>query len=350
MTAPLLLRPGARGALLVGLLALPCGCTADAPPQGRSETSPTPSSETRPPVVEPVDSCLNPEWTPRPGTVGPDHDIAFVSDLGGPLDLWVIEPDGDERSRLTRDPWTELTPRWSPDGTRLAFACSTTEDGNLDLYVLASDGSREQVTATSDCEVSPAWSPDGQRIYFSANDCDDGPSTIRVVDVAGGDAREILRIGGWFDLSPDGDFLVYDVPRSPDSFLDVSLWHSNAAGGAATEIHPAGVPASYEPAWSPDGRRIAFVAPSGDMDAADPVDWNEDIYVTDPSGTELRRVTSSGGNDHWPPAWSPDGRTLLYSADGMANRHGVLTAVDVRTLETTPLTKGGSSALFPTWR
>jgi Tol biopolymer transport system component len=261
-----------------------------------------------------------------------------------------MESDGGERRRLTNDPWVEVTPRWSPDGTRLAFACSTDEEGNFDLYVWSVGGARKQVTATTDCESSPAWSPDGRRIFFSANDCDEGGSTIRIVDLDDGDVEEIAGRHGWLDLSPDGGSLVYGVPRSRDSFLDVGLWRSKADGTGATDITPADVSAASEPTWSPDGRRIAFVAPSGDMEATDPVRWNEDIYVTDISGTTLRRITTTPGNDHWPPAWSPDGRTLVYSADGLKNKAGVLMAVDLRTRKMTRLTEPGSDALFPTWR
>jgi Tol biopolymer transport system component len=330
-----------RGAaLLVGILATSAGCTNT---ESRSDA---PGSSTEPPT----ESCRDPDWSPREGTIGQQHDIAFVSDLGGSFDLWVIKPDGGQRRRLTNDAWMEVTPRWSPDGTSLAFACSTTEDGNFDLYVTSVGGSRDQVTATADCESSPAWSPDSSQIFFSANDCGDGPSTIRVLDLHNGEVEEITGHDSWFDLSPDGDSLVYGVPRSSGSFLDVGLWRSSADGIGANEITPAGIAAASEPTWSPDGRRIAFVAPSGDMDATDPVLWNEDIYVADSSGGELRRITSSPGNDHWPPAWSPDGRTLVYSADGLRNKAGILTAIDLRSREMTSVTKPGSNALFPTWR
>jgi Tol biopolymer transport system component len=74
------------------------------------------------------------------------------------------------------------------------------------------------------------------------------------------------------------------------------------------------------------------------------------MHVTDSDGETLRRITSSEGNDHWPPAWSPEGNTLLYSADGPQNKSGVLMRVDLDTLETEAMTQPGSNALFPSWR
>lgn len=279
------------------------------------------------------------------------HSIVYVSDRDGSWDLWLTKEDGSDAQPLTRDDAVEWTPSWSPDGGRLAFACARSQDGQSDLFVMDADGTdRERLTDSPDsCEASPTWSPAGDRLFYASGTCD-GPQGIWTMAADGGSQRQVVEEAGWPALSPDGERLVYDRPRSADSFLDASLWMSSDSGEGATEVGPASVPAAYEASWSPDGTQVAFVVPSGDPSAEDPVKWNEDLYVMDADGTSVRRVTRTPGNDHWPAAWSPDGTRLAYSADGLENATATLTVIDIRTGVTTALTEPGTNALFPTWR
>ena len=71
-----------------------------------------------------------------------------------------------------------------------------------------------------------------------------------------------------------------------------------------------GINTPSEPSWAPDSHSIAFISPTNTYDHEVPAEANEDLYVTDADATKVDRVTTTPGNDHWPPAWSPDGTTL----------------------------------------
>ena len=122
-----------------------------------------------------------------------------------------------------------------------------------------------------------------------------------------------------------------------------------AAGGEATKLGAGLPPGAGEPSWSPDGTQIAFAATSGDPNAKDPVAWNEDIWVMDADGTHARKVVTWEGNDHWRPAWSPDGRHLMFTADG-AQEEGEIARVDLITGDLVALTDNNVHDMMPSWR
>lgn len=94
--------------------------------------------------------------------------IAFVSDLNGAQDLYVMNADGSNIVQVTDDASFDLWPTWSPDGERLAFASE--RDGNFDIYVVNLDGSnQERLTDHPAPDYAPAWSADGNSIAFDSN-------------------------------------------------------------------------------------------------------------------------------------------------------------------------------------
>ena len=323
--------------VLACLLLLAAACSVD------DEPAPPPEE----PAVAADGACAT---TPPVDPAPPGgRELVYTSYRPGTADLWLMRSDGTGRVPLTSGPAAELMPAWSPDGSRVAFACAETEDAQTDLYVMDADGTgRVALTATDElCEASPRWAPEGDRLYLTRGECG-GAQGIWTLDLDDGATEEVVPLGGWPDVAADGR-LLYDKVVGPDSWLLTTLWTADPDGGGAAELGPDGTPAAYEASWSPDGSRIAFVAPMGDVESEDVPEWNEEVFVMRSDGTAVRRLTRTPGNDHWPPAWSPDGRWLVYSADGIANR-GRLVRIDVATGKSVTLTRGPGSALFADWR
>lgn len=161
---------------------------------------------------------------------------------------------------LTSDPALELAPRFSPDGTRVAFALGEGPESRIVIQAL--DGSSRQFVgdAAGVLRHSPAFFPDGKRIAFyrrRGSDC-----AIVEHDLASGAERVLLDCAQSpsprFDLSRDGRFLVFSAAPRPQHPL--GLWVKEVGGGAPRSLTAPepGMGDDLFPRFSPDGRRIAF--------------------------------------------------------------------------------------------
>lgn len=273
--------------------------------------------------------------------------IAFTSDRSGNYDLWLMGADGSDAVQLTTSSHAEAMPSWSPDGTHLAFTSAVDlEESRADICVINADGTGiRNLTGTADVfEIAPSWSPDGTQIAYVTLH---GDSTdIHVMESDGGGSRLLASHGNWPSWSPDGERLVFSTTRGGSR---EELWIVNRDGSGQSFLAE-GEKGLFEPAWSPDGQSIAYISPSGDPGAADPVEWNEDIFVMTAEGSPGRRITTGPGNDHWPPAWSPDGMQLAFTADGEENS-GEIVVIDLATLTATNLSDSRAAQdMFPAWR
>src|SRR6267143_6473838 len=132
----------------------------------------------------------------------------IVFNYGG--DLWAVNRDGGEASRLTSGVGVETTPYFSPDGTMIAFTGEY--DGNLDVYVVpASGGVPRRLTYHPDADVAVGWTPDGKRILFHSHRASStDPDKFFTVPVEGGFPTELpLPMADDGSFSPDGSKLAY---------------------------------------------------------------------------------------------------------------------------------------------
>jgi Tol biopolymer transport system component len=125
---------------------------------------------------------FEPSWSPD------GQRIAFTSDRDGNSEIYVMDADGANPTRLTINAARDYAPTWSPDGTKLAFASTRTGAG--DIYSMNADGSGEIRLTNWDLEeTTPSWSPDGTRIAFSSWGPEGEESfdeNIYVMDAGGG--------------------------------------------------------------------------------------------------------------------------------------------------------------------
>ncbi|HEX9167150.1 MAG TPA: S9 family peptidase, partial [Gemmatimonadales bacterium] len=248
-------------------------------------------------------------------------------------DLWLVSTSGGTPVRLTSHPKADNTPRWSPDGTRIAFLSAREERPQIWL-ISPFGGEPEKLTSSKTAIQDLEWSPDGSRIAFVAPR-DPSPEDERrqrerddrrvvdstfnhgqlwIVEVAGAKVSEAVT--GDFHVadpqwSPDGSRIAFTMTPSPKPddgglsdvhILDVAarrwdrlLQHEGPDGSAR---------------WSPDGREIALLVRDGPRRATGQP-W---LAVVDARGGTPRRVAPGFLYQPSPVTWSADGSTLYFTA------------------------------------
>ena len=219
-------------------------------------------------------------------------------------DLWMVSWDGKEEVRLTSSPDGESRPRWSPDNRTLAFLASRGDEDQKkkgsQVWLLDRRGGEAQRLTDIKGGISDyAWSPDGKRLVLVVSDPnpDDEP-----------EQKE-----GWKRKTKPPILIDrYHFKEDRQGYLGnlhEHLWVFDLEAGKG-EALTSGAFDDRAPAWSPDGRSIAFVsnrAPDPDRSG------DSNVYVIEAkAGAELRPVTTFAGPDGGRPAWSPDGQWIAY--------------------------------------
>lgn len=228
------------------------------------------------------------------------------------LELRVSQADGSSsRSIFRTEPVAAnlvMTPAIASDGSRIAF--TNRIEGNTEVCIINIDGTGfENLTRNAAADASPFFSPDGSEIYFQSNR--DGAFErfhIFKMKTDGTEPGRVLKKEG-YEFSPKifngGASMVFSGDRPDDTSraLDIRLADlrdtANEKVIAQRRFH------DTQPAVSPDGQRIAFVAQS---------DGNSEIYLCNIDGSGLVRLTRNAGEDI-SPVFSADGKTLLFSSN-----------------------------------
>jgi dipeptidyl aminopeptidase/acylaminoacyl peptidase len=213
-------------------------------------------------------------------------------------DVWMTSWDGSQTIRLTSSPESESAPRWSPDGRYLAFLSGRQEGKGAQLWLLDRRGGEAQrVTQVRGGISDYAWSPDSRRIALVVEEETD---TIAAKDTGEKKTPNPIVIDRY---TFKRDIVGYlGTKRSRLVLFDVAT--------KKTESLTRGVTDDDEPAWSPDGSRIAFVR----RGVPEPREIeHSDIFVIDArAGATPRRLTDFAGPDGGRPSWSPDGKWIAF--------------------------------------
>jgi TolB protein len=188
--------------------------------------------------------------------------MVYITVIERKEQLFIMNVDGTGGIQLTHDDANHEDPAWSPDGKTIAFVY--VKDKLEIISLMNIDGSEvRQLTPKTVRAIHPNWSPDGSKLAYCTDD----------------------------DLAPprknDSDILVIDMPTRRITTL--------ITGGVNTY-----------PAWSHDGKRIAFRRMVGES--------NSDVFIANADGSDARNLTNHPAFDGW-PAWSPDGTQIAFASN-----------------------------------
>jgi len=268
--------------------------------------------------------------------------------------IWIADTTGGTPRRFTAGPRRDIEPRWSPDGTRLAFLSERAPKDKLQLYVMPADGGEPtKLTALENGVGSVAWSPDGLRLACVSAvggqrepDSEEDKRKSRPARVitsvkyrfngegftydrrphvfvvaTDGSAPVQISDGDFIDAdptwSPDGGSIVFTSARHPERDDDDAsdLWRVDAKGGIPQRLTATTGPVML-PAFSPDGRSIAYLA----RPAKNAYGRNVRLYSVPSDGAAGATCLTSAldrscGALHVRPLWSPDGRSIVVAAE-----------------------------------
>jgi TolB protein len=231
--------------------------------------------------------------------------IYFVSSSSGTKEIWVMDYDGQNQHAVTHLGSISLSPRISPDNSRLAFASLGRDGWAIRMYSLELNRLVAfPVGAAGGSNLSPAWSADGTKIAFSSSRS--GDPEIYVTDSSGANLKRLTTFKGP-DVSPTFN------PRTNAQLAWVSgrtglpqIYTMDLDGTNVQRLTDGGY--AISPSWSPNGQVLAF-SWNRKYGPGDP--GGQDIYVFDIASLHWLQVThESGSNDY--PFWAPDGRHIVF--------------------------------------
>jgi len=299
--------------------------------------------------------------------ISPDgKKIVYVRRFADPMtdrryaNLWIINADGSDHRPLTTGNRNDVSPRWSPDGARLAYLSDT--DGKQQIYVRWMDsGQTARITNLDQAPDAINWSPDGKMLSFSALVPGKGPRLadlpmppsgakwadppsaydrlvyrfngvgylkpgymqIFVVSAEGGSPRQISNGnfpngGNEFGPSraswtPDGKFLIVSVNRHPESdhaFFDDEVYEFSVADGSLRALTNRKGP-DNSPVVSPNGKWIAYTG----YDDRYQGHQTTQLYLMNRDGSNSHSLSDKLDRDIADPQWAPDNSGVYFRYD-----------------------------------
>ena len=235
--------------------------------------------------------------------------IAFISTRSGNKEVWSMDYDGNNQQQVTHLGSIALSPRISPDRSRLAFSLLTKDSWQIKMFSFEL-GRAVAFPRYGGDNISPAWSSDGTKIAF-ASSMHEGSSNIFIADASGAGFRRLTT--GHVDVSP-----VFN-PKTNGQIAFVSgrsglpqIYIMDTDGSNVQRVTDQGYAVS--PSWSPNGLLLAF---SWNRTYGPGIVGGWDIYIMEIASRQIVQLTHDSGRNDF-PSWSPDGRHIVFQS----NRNG----------------------------
>ena len=232
--------------------------------------------------------------------------IYFVSDRTGHKEIWSMDYDGANQRQITHIGSISLSPRISPDNSRLALSSMGKNGWEIMMYSFDL-GRMISFPRFGGTNLSPAWSPDGLHLAFSSSRT--GDSDIYVVDPSGGDLKRLTNEKGP-DVSPTwnrktGAQIAFVSGRTGLP----QIYTMEADGTNVQRMTDQGYAVS--PTWSPNGQFLAF---SWMRKYGPGAPGSNDLYLMDIASKQWVQLTHDGSRNDF-PSWSPDGRHVVFQSN-----------------------------------
>jgi TolB protein len=265
--------------------------------------------------------------------------IYYVKQTGDDKDIWEMDYDGANQHAITHLGTVSMSPRISPDNSRIAFSSLGRDGFQIKMYSLLLN---RLVTypAVGGTNLSPAWAPNGNQIAFSSSRT--GDPEIWISDASGNIAHRITNFRGP-DVSPAWN------PKTGAQIAWISgrtglpqLYIMDADGSGVQRMTDGGYATSVS--WSPNGQFLAF---AWDRKYGPGAPGGQDIYIMEITTKRWIQLTHDMGRCDF-PSWSPDGRHIVFAntPDGSA-RHTRIMSMLADGTQKRALT--GSGGDMPNW-
>lgn len=271
--------------------------------------------------------------------------------------LWLVSTSGGQPTQFTFGDQVDTMPRWSPNGRSIAFLSNRKDGKEMQLYIIPFGGGEARPLTDLKGQIGDySWSPDGKTLLCSFLKKDQAA-------LAREEDEQKKKLGIVSRHITTRTFFKHDgVGYLPDERWHI--WTVNANNGKATQLTESDIHDEAFPIFSPDGKTIAFV--SNRSDEPDLVDGKDDLYVMPATGGEMTRLEAPEGSKFM-PAYSPNGRYIAYlgaegrgkwwqnisvwvlPADGSGAAQNLTAQADLHCLDVTSGDLGSAVQVPPTW-